>query len=242
MSAVAEPVGASSMPMWMRAARAWHAVLAAVICAALIAQIALIVAGGADANSGQVGGQVSLAERLVRLFSYFTIQSNILVAATAITVAIDPAGDGTWMRVLRLDALLGIATTGLVFAIALAPILHLSGMAAVVSYCFHTISPCMALFGWLLFGPRPRIGWSTVVLSLIWPAAWLAYTFAHGAQTGWYPYPFLNAADLGYPTALRNTALVLAGASAFALMLKAVDHWMPAPLLPMPRWLNAGRG
>ncbi|MCO5398706.1 Pr6Pr family membrane protein [Ralstonia soli] len=232
MSAVAEPVGASSM----RLVRAWHALLAAVICAALVAQIALIVAGGTDANSGHVDGHVSLAARLVRLFSYFTIQSNLLVAAAAATFAIDPARDGTWWRVLRLDALLGIATTGLVFAIVLAPILHLQGLAAVVSDAFHVASPCMALLGWLLFGPRPRIGWQTVALSLLWPATWLAYTFIHGALTGWYPYPFLNAAAIGYSAALRNTAVVLAGAGVFVLVLRALDRWLPAPLLSMRRW------
>jgi len=238
MSAVAEPIGASSM----RLARAWHALLAAVICGALIAQVAMILTGGADVNSGRVDTQFALSERLVRLFSYFTIQSNLLVAAVAIAVAIDPARDGTWWRVLRLDALLGIATTGLVFAVALAPLLQLTGLNAVVSDCFHVVSPCMALLGWLLFGPRPRIGWQTVALSLIWPAAWVGYTFLHGALTGWYPYPFLNAAQIGYPAALGNTARVLAGASVFVLLLKVLDYCVPAPLMSMRRWREAGEG
>lgn len=218
----------------MRLARAWHAVLAAVIVVALIVQVTLTASG--------VGSHVSLGTRLVRLFSYFTIQSNILVAAVAITLAIDPERDGKWWRVIRLDALLGIATTGLVFHIVLAPLSKATGLAALASDGFHYVSPYMALVGWLLFGPRPRIGWSTVVLSLIWPAAWLAYTFMHGALTGWYPYRFLNAGEIGYLTALRNTAFVLAGASVFGLLLKVLDGWMPAPLLPRPRWGTAGGG
>ena len=218
---MAEPINASPM----RPARAWHAVLAAVIVVALIVQVALTASG--------VGSQVSLATRLVRLFSYFTIQSNILVGAVAITLAIDPARDGKWWRVLRLDALLGIATTGLVFHVVLAPLSKATGLAALASDCFHYVSPYMALVGWLLFGPRPRIGWSTVALSLIWPAAWLAYTFVHGALTGWYPYLFLNAGEIGYPIALRNTAFVLAGASVFGLLLKMLDRWVPASLLSM---------
>jgi len=227
---MAEPINASPM----RLARAWHAVLAAVIVVALIVQVTLTASG--------VGSQVSLVTRLVRLFSYFTIQDNILVAGMAITLAIDPARDGKWWRVLRLDALLGIATTGLVFHIVLAPLSKATGLAAFASDGFHYVSPYMALVGWLLFGPRPRIGWSTVVLSLIWPAAWLAYTFMHGVLTGWYPYLFLNAGEIGYSTALRNTALVLAGASVFGLLLKVLDGWVPAPLLPMPRLREAGGG
>lgn len=209
----------------MRPARAWHAVLAAVIVVALIVQLSVTVSG--------VGSEVSLATRLVRLFSYFTIQSNLLVAAAAISLVMDPARDGKWWRVLRLDGLLGIATTGLVFHIVLAPISKATGLALLASNGFHYVSPSMALVGWLLFGPRPRIGWSTVVLSLIWPAAWLAYTFMHGALSGWYPYPFLNAAQIGYPAALTNTAAVLAGSSVLVLLFKGLDRWVPRPLLLM---------
>nr|WP_282581163.1 Pr6Pr family membrane protein [Ralstonia insidiosa] len=216
----------------MRPARAWHAVLAAVIVVALIVQLSVTVSG--------VGSQVSLATRLVRLFSYFTIQSNILVAVAAISLVMDPARDGKWWRVLRLDGLLGIATTGLVFHIVLAPTSKATGLALLASNGFHYVSPWMALVGWLLFGPRPRIGWSTVALSLIWPAAWLAYTFVHGALSGWYPYPFLNAGEIGYPTALRNTAFVLAGASVFGLLLKLLDGWVPASLLSMQGRQEAG--
>ncbi|WP_199031737.1 Pr6Pr family membrane protein [Ralstonia sp. ASV6] len=227
---MAEPINASPV----RLARAWHAVLAAVIVVALIVQVTLTASG--------VGSQVSLATRLVRLFSYFTIQSNILVAVAAISLVMDPARDGKWWRVLRLDGLLGIATTGLVFHIVLAPISKATGLARLASDGFHYVSPWMALVGWLLFGPRPRIGWSTVALSLIWPAAWLAYTFMHGALSGWYPYPFLNAAQIGYPAALANTAAVLAGSSVLVLLFKSLDRWVPAPLLSMRRWRAVDEG
>ena len=97
--------------------------------------------------------------------------------------------------------------------------------------------------GWLLFGPRPRIGWSTVALSLIWPAVWLAYTFVHGALSGWYPYPFLNVAKIGYPAALANTVAVLGGAGVLVLLFKGLDRWIPAPLSSRrrERWAAIGR-
>ena len=218
----------------MRLARAWQAVLAAVIVVALIVQLSVTVSG--------VGSQVSLATRLVRLFSYFTIQSNLLVAVAAISLVLDPARDGTWWRVLRLDGLLGIATTGLVFHIVLAPISKATGLALLASNGFHYVSPWMALVGWLLFGPRPRIGWSTVALSLIWPAVWLAYTFVHGALSGWYPYPFLNVAKIGYPAALANTVAVLGGAGVLVLLFKVLDRWVPAPLSSMRRERGAAIG
>ena len=209
------------------AARLWHGVLAAVVAFALISQLWLLLTGGADANSGRTDTHLALTERLVRLFSYFTIQSNLFVLVATITLAINPARDGRRWRVIRLDALLGIVITGLVFGIVLAKLVHLTGLAFWVTVGFHYVSPWMTLLGWLLFGPRPRISWSTVGLSFIWPALWIVYTFVHGAVIRWYPYPFLNPDRIGYPSALWNTVIILMGAGILALALKALDRWLP---------------
>ncbi|MFQ6226398.1 Pr6Pr family membrane protein [Nocardia sp. NPDC002869] len=61
----------------------------------------------------------------------------------------------------------------------------------------------------LLFGPRPRVDRRTVSAALIWPVAWIGYTFAHGTVTDWYPYPFLDVTRNGYATAVTNTLLVV---------------------------------
>ena len=218
---------APAVHSWRRWAARWHAVLAAIVAFALVAQLGLLVAGGADANSGVLDQTAPVGVRLVRFFSYFTVESNLLVLAASTTLAINPRRDGRWWRVLHLDALLGIVITGVVFELLLAKIVHLTGLPFVLNVCFHYISPWAVLLGWLLFGPRPRIGWTTVGWAFVWPVLWIGYTFAHGAATGWYPYPFLNPENLGYHAALINTGLVLVGAAALALGFKALDRWLP---------------
>jgi hypothetical protein len=113
----------------------------------------------------------------------------LFVLVAAALLAWRPAMDGPVWRVVRLDALLGIFITGLVFAIVLAPMVHLTGGALVATIGFHYISPVMALLGWLLFGPRPRISWHTVAVAFVWPVLWLVYIFTQGAFTHWYPVP-----------------------------------------------------
>ncbi|PSL54277.1 hypothetical protein B0I31_107335 [Saccharothrix carnea] len=209
--------------------RVWHGVLAAVIAASLITQLVLIFTGGADVNTGQAEGHVTLGVRLIRLFSYFTIQSNLFVLYVAITLALDPARDGRGWRVARLDALLGITITGIVFALVLAPLVHHVGIGWWVNAGFHQVSPVLAVLGWLLFGPRPRVDWATAAKALlIWPVLWIAYTFVHGALTDWYPYPFLDATELGFGTALRNALFVLVAAAVLAVVAKALDGKMTA--------------
>jgi hypothetical protein len=104
---------------------------------------------------------------------------------------------------------------------------HPTGLGAWVNAGFHYFSPWWTLAGWLLFGPRPRIGWPTVAWTFAWPVAWIGYTFIHGAVTGWYPYPFLNAHTHGYAVAVRNTAVVLVAGSVIVLAFKALDGRLP---------------
>jgi hypothetical protein len=205
-------------------ARWWQGAIAVVIAASLVIQLALLVEGGADANSGQSGVSVSLGVRLWRLFSYFTIQSNLIVLAVAVVLVLNPLRDGPIWQVVRIDALVGITITGLVYAIVLAPQVHLTGAALVATIGFHYISPWAAVLAWLVFGPRPRMTWPSVLGAFVWPVLWLVYIFGQGAFTRWYPYPFLDVTRLGFGDALRNALFVLLIGVALACVVKLLDR------------------
>ena len=210
------------------ACRGWHAVLALVITASLITQVVLLVNSGTDVNTAASEASVGIVVRLVRLLSYFTIQSNLLVLAVAVSLAVNPERDGRLWRVLHADALLGIIVTGLVFGTVLAGQVQHHGIGTWVNAGFHYFAPAWALVGWLLFGPRPRMDWATLGWLLIWPLLWIVYTFAHGAATGWYPYPFLDAHVRGYGVALRNTAAVVVLSLVLIGILRFLDQRLPA--------------
>ncbi len=191
-------------------------------------QLVLLFASSTDANTGNSQADIPVSTRLVRLFGYFTIQSNLLVLATSVTLALAPRRDGPVWRVLRLDALLGITVTGLVYWALLAPTVRLEGAALAAGLGFHLLAPVGTLLVWSLVGPRPRVTWSTVRWAFAWPLAWVAYTFAHGAVTGWYPYPFLDVGTIGYAGALLGTAVVLVVAVVLVLLLRWLDGHLPA--------------
>jgi hypothetical protein len=211
-----------------RVARAWFGAIALVVAIALIIQVILLLTGGQDANSGSTGEHVTLGTRFERLFSYFTIQSNLFVLGTSIAVALNVFRDGKLWRVLRFDALLGIIITGLVYETILAPLVHLEGWALVATIGFHYIAPWATLIGWLIFGPRPRMTWVTTAFAFIWPLLWLVYTFVHGAVTGWYPYPFLDVATIGFADSVRNSAVVLLIGVVIAVVLTLLDRYLPS--------------
>jgi hypothetical protein len=62
--------------------------------------------------------------------------------------------------------------------------------------------------------------------------AWIGYTLAHGAASGWYPYDFLDVSTLGYAVALRNLAFVVLVALVFLLAFWLVDRKLPATWRP----------
>ena len=65
---------------------------------------------------------------------------------------------------------------------------------------------------------------------LAYPLAWVAYTFARGAVVDWYPYPFLDVTQVGYPRALVSTAVVAVVFLGLAWVVRLVDvRSRPAP-------------
>lgn len=205
-------------------ARHWHAGTAVTAVLALALQLVLVGTGSAVLAEHDPPG---LALRLGRFASYFTIQSNLLVAVAAITLARDPTREGTGWRVLRLAGIVGITLTGLVHFFLLRPLLDLDGLDYLADKLLHVAVPLLALVGWAVFGPRPRASLRTAGLACLWPLAWLAWTLGVGALTGWYPYPFLDPAQDGTRAVLMAcgaiTGLVLAlFAAALAIDRRAV--------------------
>jgi hypothetical protein len=193
-----------------RAGGLWHGGTALVAAFALVAQLVLVVDGASVLVAEE---RPNLPVRLLHFVSYFTVLSNVLVLATTLTLARRPDRDGPVWRVLRLSAVTGIVVTGLVHWFLLRPLLNLTGWSAATDRLLHLVVPALALVGWLVFGPRPRVRLRVVVASLIYPVAWLAYTLLEGAVTGWYPYPFLDVGQRGGAevavACLAVTALVL---------------------------------
>ena len=183
-------------------------------------------------------GTVPVPTRFVRMFSFFTVQSNMLVAVAAFSLALAPARDGRLWRVLRLDALVGISATGVVYTTVLRVQHELHGWAVATDAVFHYVVPLAVVLGWLVFGPRPRCDARTAGLSLAWPVAWLAYTLLHGYVTGWYPYPFINVTAHGYAVVALNavavTAVLAVMAAAFWLGDAYLPGGRPRPARPSP--------
>lgn len=215
-------------------ARGWHAAIAVLVVVAIVMQIVIAVRVSGtphDVSTGLLRGS-SVAGRIIRVFSFFTILSNLLSGVVSAQLAVQPDRDGAAWRALRLAALFGITVTGIIYSTVLAAVHEPSGAAeTAVNVIVHYIVPVMMVTGWLAFGPRPRIDKLAVAWSLLFPVLWLAYTLVRGAIWKWYPYPFVDVTTHGYLRVFVNgllvTAMLAVVAAIFALgdaRLRAVPH------------------
>lgn len=192
-----------------RNGRTWHLVTGLVAVFAVALQFVLILQGGDHvAVEESPVDEPDLVTRVVRFWSYLTIWSNVLVAGTSLALARRWRRDGRVWRALRLNALILCFGGGVVHFFLLRPLLDLNGWDLVADRLLHVVVPLLAAVGWLAFGPRRRITRADLAPFLVIPGVWLVYTLVRGAFVDWYPYPFVDVIELGYPRVLATCVAV----------------------------------
>jgi hypothetical protein len=136
----------------------------------------------------------------INFFSFFTIESNILVFVTLLLSAIAVAMD----KNSKLDTLRGSVTTyilvvGIGFSILLAGIEGIA-LSAVPwdNTVLHYIVPVAMLVDFLIDRPKRKLLFKQSLVWLLFPIMYVAYSLIRGALIGWYPYPFLDPGTKGY--------------------------------------------
>jgi len=143
-------------------------------------------------------GVAGVVSRLGDTLSYFTIWSNVVVALAATLLARRRVRVTGLVRVLRLDALLMITITAIVYQVLLAPTAVVVGWSRLTDPILHQLTPALTVLVWLVFGPRGWVGWRVVLASVGIPVLWIGWMLARGAVVGAYPYDFANVGELGY--------------------------------------------
>ncbi|MGW5013067.1 Pr6Pr family membrane protein [Micromonospora chalcea] len=144
---------------------------------------------------------------LTGLLPYFTIQSNVAVGVLA--------GYAAWCAlrgrpeppsVLKGAVTLYITITGTVYHLVLANPASPFAMAQPDrqpgewwgNQFLHTVVPLLAIADWALFDRRGRLRPRYAAWWLAFPLAYLGFALVRGLVVDRYPYPFLDAGQLGY--------------------------------------------
>jgi hypothetical protein len=174
-------------------------------------------------------GFAGVIGRTIDFFSYFTYVSNIVVAIVLTMLARNVKRKGAVFATLRMDSLVMISVTGLVYYLLLAADANPQGLQIVSNALIHYIIPALTIVIWLMIGPRGLFRLSTVLTALIIPVVWAVYAMIRGSVINAYPYGFLNAQELGLGTALTN----ILGVAILGVVLGLI-YWIIDRLLSRP--------
>ncbi|MGO4596079.1 Pr6Pr family membrane protein [Terrabacter sp. 2RAF25] len=201
--------------------RHWHLATFVVVLIALVLQLVLVLRGETILDSS--GVTTSRPEQVRRMFSYFTIQSNLLVAV-AMWLVIRGRTESQVFRVVRLASLVGITVTGIVAFVALAPSSNYTTLNLLCDRLLHIAVPLLTFIGWVAFGPRGHVTRADVLPSLAWPVVWLVATLGLGPVVHWYPYPFIDVDRIGYGSTVLNCVGIAVLFLALATLARRADR------------------
>lgn len=186
-------------------AKIFARLLALIVWAGVILQFSISVPAHMRTGSTEPGA-------FVQVLSYFTIQTNLLVATALTTISVLPATK--WGRFFSKPPVLTavavyICIVGVVYAVALKNIWNPQGLFKVADYLLHTVSPLAYVVFWLVFVSADKLKWQAILRWVIFPLTYLGYALMRGAVIGKYPYPFFDVAKLGYGRVAINSLIIL---------------------------------
>jgi hypothetical protein len=197
--------------------------------AALIALIAwLAFAAQTDVSIGRgLSRGLTVFDAIERMSSYLT---NLTVLADAIcfaciaTRAPSPLGRFFRKPPVVTAIVVYMAFVGLAYNLLLRHLWTPSGYRALLNECLHTVLPLLSALYWLVFVPRFHLTLRKCLLWLIYPLCYLAVTLLRGSFSDFYPYPFIDVSELGYPHVFFNAAMLVFGFVILMAIFITINH------------------
>jgi hypothetical protein len=197
-------------------------ILACVGWSAVSLEVALTINSAAS-------DKTSIAVAVIRCFSYFTIETNMLLAIILTATALRPQAASFFLQPgVKLAGIVYIIIVGVVYATLLRHLWNPQGVRLFADRLLHIAMPVFYPLYWLAFAPKGETSRVDPFRWLIYPVAYFVYILARGAVFGLYPYPFLNVARLGYLQVFLNALGLLAAFLSLGLCLVGLDSALGA--------------
>lgn len=205
--------------------RFYLTVLALLGWVALIGQLYLII----------VNRKIPLAETIIEYFSYFTVLTNMLTAVCATVLLLHPSGK--WGRFFsRASTLAALAVyitiVGLVYNLILRFLWAPQGFQRIVDELLHSVNPVLFIIYWFVYASKEGLVWKQIQSWQLYPLAYVVYILIRGALSGFYPYPFLDVAKLGYPKAALNGVVLIILFVAMSSAFMAIGRYVSGKRKP----------
>ena len=168
-------------------------------------------------------------------FSYFTVLSGMAAVVAFVAgaiVAFTRTDDPIWLDWFRMLVTTYILVSGIVF---LTIVIQSSSRDYTIevpwsSQLLHFWIPMIALLDWLTDAGKARLPWKTMAWVMLVPGLWGAFTLLRGSVVGWYPYFFLDPAQVSGPLeTLLYSLVAVVLFTGIAAALTATSRLPPRP-------------
>lgn len=149
-------------------------------------------------------------EIVTRYFSYFTIDTNLLVALScSFTLLFKNSKPGNFFSKQSTQAAITvyILIVGIVYNTILRFIWSPQGLQMIVDEILHVVTPVLFLVYWFLFVSKDKLEWKYAFSWMIYPLIYGSFVLIRGylSATQFYPYPFIDISKLGINKGIINT-------------------------------------
>ncbi|RDC62433.1 hypothetical protein AHMF7616_01027 [Adhaeribacter pallidiroseus] len=163
----------------------------------------------------------SPAETIIRYFSYFTLDTNLIIALLSTCLLLMPNSKIAAFfskQATQTAVAIYIFIVGLIYNLVLRFIWDPQGLQMLVDELLHVVNPVLFIIYWILFSHQDQLNWKIILYWLIYPFAYLLFVLIRANWTSFYPYPFLNVKTIGIQSVLLNCL----GISLLFLVLSAI--------------------
>jgi hypothetical protein len=176
-------------------ARSFAAIIALIGISAIVVRFFLLY--------GRTG---SVEEALWLMLRFYTVIGNALAAVAFLAIAL--GSRRAFSPLITGGVALNMALIGIVYALLLRGLQHLTGASLAIDWVMHDVQPPLVALFWLAFAPKKGLRWRDPWLWAIPPVLYFIYAMLRGRYGGGYPYPFINVDKLGWPQTLINAAAI----------------------------------
>lgn len=201
--------------------KAWAGVGLVLGLAGLVLQFCLTIP--ASMETGR-----DLLMSLVFFFSYFTIQTNIILVLVYTGVLFD----GPWLVPFekpetRVMAAALITLVMGFYHFVLAPAWAPQGLWKLADVILHYVTPLFYLVWFAALRYSRAVRFASIPKMLIYPIIYVAYVLVRGALSGEYPYAIFDAGAQGYAAVARSSIVLLVGVIVLLTIAIFVDRIAP---------------
>lgn len=169
-------------------------------------------------------------------WSLFTFQSNMIAGIVLVLGALLPAVviHSRWAEMVRGASVMSMVTTGIVYATLLGGLFNpFASDQTWTNGVLHQLMPIVMVVDLVLQPPINRLAFRDSLVWTIYPLLFLAYSLMRGPVVDWYPYDFINPAEVGgYGGVAMYSVAILAGFLVIAALVTGLSRVSGRRLVP----------